>query len=118
MQFCVVLGLSCKVKLVKCFKLASLVSFQMLMDFAKFNIHKLISIYNYIAKGPKTLTLFVSNIHRLQNANFYSRQIKLVYSMQFLWLACLMIFSECAWCELLKQLQKMLLTNEQFTEEL
>ena len=26
------------------------------------------------------LTLLVSNIHRLKNANFYSRQIKLVYS--------------------------------------
>ena len=38
-------------------------------------------VFNYTAKGPKTQTLLVSNIHSLQNANFYSRQIKFAYNI-------------------------------------
>ena len=38
---------------------------------------------NYIAICVKTLKLLVSNIQNLQNAKFYSCQIKLVYSICF-----------------------------------
>ena len=52
----------------------SAIIFHVYLKFAKFNIHYLISIYITIySKGLKTLTLLVSSIHSLQNANFYSR---------------------------------------------
>ena len=40
-------------------------------------------VCNYIAIFVKTLKLLVSNIQNLQNAKFYSCQIKFVYCMEF-----------------------------------